>query len=931
MEDQLKVLSRNRELMSLLLNLAESVNNLAVSVDSTTKRCSEGVVDSILSILDTADKYGDEDLQASLEPLKHKLKVGIAELRTCTQERQHLPFIRQCAVPLGLELLTSLEEYELAALEKAHDTAIENVEALESLYGSQDDDVLARIIEAFKSVLLFLKKAQKRVSSLPQRCIFDGFVDTAAVQKFYLYFLVSVSQLLSKYPSSRHVKILWCFAIRQASLWLSKLRDFACSVSSYDFLDGWMGAFVGKVDEALYHLGQKLGAEFYAAVDAVTSHGMSVCHLCPEADRDKLITAYKQVLECKLDLEKATVRDAGNSMELKCKKMKATLENFEELVNIALVELIVHNYMKPNSCFLKLLQVAKQDPLKRECSVDGFTHLPTNNSAANLSELYKSKADDFCESVDTTYSIAHLAAGCTTDVRSVSKLWEHLRLMEWLDPELVAAVMSLVSSSDEGLSDVLDRMQAAWNFHVQGLFKSLLHLTEPTAFFVCLDASLKRSIACLSDSPLDNQGSASVISVICMRIKAVPDLASVAFEGSTVPEKVEVALKNLRTARRSLQRAVSENRIKVAKVVRGCVNAVYEEITRHLDVVSETPSHIPSCLLTGLTTPMVSKYPVAREKSLDLEITAILKEMELQSCESTNSPATEASPPKDSGGATFPAEEFGHTMSLPKRPARSRVPRAHVNVNYRSNIFTKTGWREALSRSLWCSDRSLCVGNMSSRNWLQNNSTIYALIHEVQLLVKAILEAEEELCSSDSLAQLAYLGHKLASEVANVCSHVKTSMNNRTRLLLGVEKAQNDIEFTARQMQLFLDLGKDKPVANMTVAPFAQNFLLLASEISKALPILCGQSCNGAVMDSPVVVTLLPAHEKLSPEPSTAAFFIIISRFWDIELQVITPCSRLTWTRTRETLLQPDSLGLRLTKILLTWTQLVLKAQFESE
>ncbi|XP_075732371.1 uncharacterized protein LOC119175829 isoform X3 [Rhipicephalus microplus] len=921
MEDQLKVLSRNRELMSLLLNLAESVNNLAVSVDSTTKRCSEGVVDSILSILDTADKYGDEDLQASLEPLKHKLKVGIAELRTCTQERQHLPFIRQCAVPLGLELLTSLEEYELAALEKAHDTAIENVEALESLYGSQDDDVLARIIEAFKSVLLFLKKAQKRVSSLPQRCIFDGFVDTAAVQKFYLYFLVSVSQLLSKYPSSRHVKILWCFAIRQASLWLSKLRDFACSVSSYDFLDGWMGAFVGKVDEALYHLGQKLGAEFYAAVDAVTSHGMSVCHLCPEADRDKLITAYKQVLECKLDLEKATVRDAGyvyitvfltimsqvssvhphvdlmlpshfrNSMELKCKKMKATLENFEELVNIALVELIVHNYMKPNSCFLKLLQVAKQDPLKRECSVDGFTHLPTNNSAANLSELYKSKADDFCESVDTTYSIAHLAAGCTTDVRSVSKLWEHLRLMEWLDPELVAAVMSLVSSSDEGLSDVLDRMQAAWNFHVQGLFKSLLHLTEPTAFFVCLDASLKRSIACLSDSPLDNQGSASVISVICMRIKAVPDLASVAFEGSTVPEKVEVALKNLRTARRSLQRAVSENRIKVAKVVRGCVNAVYEEITRHLDVVSETPSHIPSCLLTGLTTPMVSKYPVAREKSLDLEITAILKEMELQSCESTNSPATEASPPKDSGGATFPAEEFGHTMSLPKRPARSRVPRAHVNVNYRSNIFTKTGWREALSRSLWCSDRSLCVGNMSSRNWLQNNSTIYALIHEVQLLVKAILEAEEELCSSDSLAQLAYLGHKLASEVANVCSHVKTSMNNRTRLLLGVEKAQNDIEFTARQMQLFLDLGKDKPVANMTVAPFAQNFLLLASEISKALPILCGQSCNGAVMDSPVVVTLLPAHEKLSPEPSTAAFFIIISRFWDIELQVITPCS----------------------------------------
>lgn len=860
MEGQLKVLSRNREFMSLVLNLAESVNKLAVSVDSTAKRCSEEVVDSILAILDTADKYGDEALQASLEPLKHKLKVGIAELRTCREEKQRLPFIKQCAVPLGLELLASLEECEIAALEKAHDTAIESVQELESLYGSQGVDVFARILEAFKNVLPFLKKAQQRVSSLPQRCLFDGFVDTAAVQKFYLYFLVSVSALLSKYPGSRHVKILWCFAIRQAGLWLSKLRDFACSVSSYEFLDGWMGAFVGKVDEALYHLGHKLEADFYSAVDAVTSHGMSVCHLCPEGDRDKLITAYKEVLECKLDLEKASMCDSGNSTESKRKKMKATLENFEELVNIALVELIVHNYMKPSSSFLRLLQVAKEDPLKKE----------GNNSAANLSDLYKSKADAFCESVDTTYSIAHLAAGCTTDVRSVSKLWEHLRLMEWLDPELVAAVMSLVSSSDEGLADVLDRMQCAWNFHIQGLFKSLLHLTEPTAFFVCLDVSLKRSIASLNDTSLDNRESANVISEICTRINAVQDLTAVAFESSTVPEKVQAALKNLKIARRSLQRAPPENRLKGAKIVRGCVKAIHEEIDRHLDVVSQTPSHIPSHLLTGLTTPMISRCPPAVEKSLDLEITALLDAMESQASESAKSPATEAGPLKGSTGTTFSAEESGHTMLLHKHTVRPRVPRAHASISHQSNTFTKTGWREALSRSLWYSDRSLCVGNTSCKNWLQNNSTIYALIHEAQLLVKAILDAQEEVCCPDSLSRLADLSHKLASEVASVCSHIKATMN-RTRLLVDVEKAQSDIEFIARQMQLFLDLGKDKPVANMTVAPFAQNFLLLASEILKALPILCGHSRDGTAVDSPVKVTLLQIHEKLSTDAASNA------------------------------------------------------------
>ncbi|KAH6946780.1 hypothetical protein HPB50_015304 [Hyalomma asiaticum] len=259
---------------------------------------------------------------------------------------------------------------------------------------------------------------------------------------------------------------------------------------------------------------------------------------------------------------------------------------------------------------------------------------------------------------------------------AVSKLWEHLRLMEWLDPELVAAVMSLVTSSDQGLSEVLDRMQGVWNFHIQGLFKSLLHLTEPTAFFVCLDMSLKRSIASLDDHSIDNQEAVNVIREICTRVKAVPDLTAVAFESSAVPEKVQ---------------------------------------------------------------------------------------------------------------------------------------------------------------------RSLCIGNVSSKNWLQNNSIIYALIHEAQLLVKAILDAQEEVCCPDSLSRLADLAHKLASEVGSVCSHIKTSVN-RTRLLVDVEKARNDIEFTARQMQLFLDLGKDKPVANMSVAPFAQNFLLLASEILKALPILCGQA-----------------------------------------------------------------------------------------
>lgn len=858
MEDQLKKLSKNRELMSLILSLAESINKLIVITKSTAKQCSEQVVDAVLAILDTADKYEDDALQNSLEPLKHKLKVGIAELRTCCEGQQSLPFIRHHAVPLSIALVVSLEEFELAALEKAHDVAVESVQELESLYGSQAADVPSRILGALKNVLPFLKKAQQRASSLPQRCLFDGFVDTAAVQKFYIYFLASVSGLLTEHSGSRHVKILWCFAIRQAGLWLSKLRDLACGVSSHEFLDGWMGAFVSKVDEALYHLGHKLEADFYSAVDAVTSHGMSVCHLCPEVDRDKLITAYKEVLECKLDLEKAEHCNAGDKASAsKRKKMKATLENFEELVNIALVELIVQNYMRPASAFSKLLEVAKEDPLKKEC----------NNSTPDLSALYKNEADAFCASVDTTYSIAHLAAGCTTDARSVGKLWEHLRLMEWLDPELVAAVMSLVSSSDEGLVNVLERMQGAWDFHIQGLFRSLLHLTEPIAFFVCLDVSLKRSIAALADSSVTHRAAADIVSEIITRTSSVQELTAVAFEASTIPESVQAALKNLKIARLSLKRASVENRLKGAKIVRGCVKAVHEEVDSHLDIVSEPPSHFPSHLLTGLTSPTVSRNPTQDGKSLDLDITALLETMESRICDSFKPPGTETGCSKAETCTAIPREECSNTELSERQVEHLHISRVRRSIQ--SNTFTKASWRETLSRSLWYSDRSLCTEKASCKNWLQNNSIIYTLIHEVQLLVMSILEAQGQVCCPDSLSKLADLGHKLVAEVSSVCSRLG-SVKQNSRLLEDVKKAKDEIAFTARQVQLFSDLGKEKSVENTTIAPFAQNFLLLASEILKTLPILCDQCHNSTRADSPSKLALERSPGDLHPHAAAS-------------------------------------------------------------
>lgn len=58
--------------------------------------------------------------------------------------------------------------------------------------------------------------------------------------------------------------------------------------------------------------------------------------------------------------------------------------------------------------------------------------------------------------------------------------------MEFLDPELVAAVVSLAGDKDEALVKALEQLQHAWDFHVRSLFKCLLLLTDHEAFFTCL-------------------------------------------------------------------------------------------------------------------------------------------------------------------------------------------------------------------------------------------------------------------------------------------------------------------------------------------------------------------------------------------------------------------------------------------------------------
>ncbi|KAG0419165.1 hypothetical protein HPB47_004319, partial [Ixodes persulcatus] len=213
-----------------------------------------------------------------------------------------------------------------------------------------------------------------------------------------------------------------------------------------------------------------------------------------------------------------------------------------------------------------------------------------NSSAPNKSDLLVSELNSFCSALDLTYSIAHLAAGCTTDVRSVSRLWNHLHLMESLDPELVAAVVSLGGDRDDALSKALGQLQCAWDYHVHNLFKSLLLMTDHEAFFSCLDSSIKSSIAVLADGSLDESGLASVTGDVASRVGSAADLAALSFEGKSLPDSLQTAVEHLLVARNALKSAPADRALKRAKVIRGCVKRVQEELNVHLESVSVTSS-----------------------------------------------------------------------------------------------------------------------------------------------------------------------------------------------------------------------------------------------------------------------------------------------------------------------------------------------------
>ncbi|KAM7284478.1 uncharacterized protein ISCGN_001572 [Ixodes scapularis] len=862
MEDPLHVLVRNRKFTLLISDLTQSLQKVLPN----TKHCAanltevDEVVNSLVRILDVAASYEGEPVQPDIDQLKHKLKVAIAELRNGCSEAPYTSSILSQALSASIQLLVALEKLERTSIEKAHHVAIQRIRAMESLDASQEGDIVPVLLEALRSVLPFLRGVQARTSSLSERGLYERLFDISAIQRFYLQFLADTLKLFVEHFNSRYMKILWYFCICQACQWLSKLCGAACGTSSQHALDGWMGAFVEKVDEALYRLSREVDETFFSAVDFVVGHGMSVGQLCKEDSREKLHLVCKEVLQVKLNLKNAVGQTPRDKLDDLQHHMKSSLENFEEVVNIALVELLVENYMKPSSSFSKLLESTRQ------CSMG-----EANSSAANKSDLLVGELNSFCSALDLTYSIAHLAAGCTTDVRSVSRLWNHLHLMESLDPELVAAVVSLGGDKDDALSKALGQLQCAWDYHVHNLFKSLLLMTDHEAFFSCLDSSIKSSIAVLADGSLDESGLASVTGDVASRVGSAADLAALSFEGKSLPDSLQTAVEHLLVARNALKSTPADKALKRAKVVRGCVKRVQEELNVHLESVSVTSSSCASRLIRGITTINATvnatstasgdQTPVCHHEGtppLDLDLTVLLEGMQSTR---VDEPSVREETLRGTPGHCPPELSFRALhRNVPEILSRVKDSNRLAGQGIDSTA-SDAGWKHALQRSLWLSDRNSFRGASRGDGWIQNNSTIHTLVGEIEAIVtelcsgSKVLEGKEEVTAAAE--RLSQAGRRLSDEIVVMCSHLESVKENH-KLHAEVERVQQEINFTARQLHLFTAIDEGSSANNVGVAPLARNLLLLAVEASRMLSILSTQHCRGNAEDKKAQIGLFP-------------------------------------------------------------------------
>lgn len=305
--------------------------------------------------------------------------------------------------------------------------------------------------------------------------------------------------------------------------------------------------------------------------------------------------------------------------------------------------------------------------------------------------------------------------------------------------------------------------------------------------------------------------------------------------------------------------------MKRAKVIRGCLRRVQEQLNEHLEFASHSSSRYASHFLTGIKTTNVTvnkTFSIRHlgEPSLDLNITELLEGM--QSTTFDKSEKVVKSILHNTVQKSVPLELSFRALhcGLPEVSRRIKET-SSLDANGNDLDSSSTHFRDVLRSSLWMSHRSFINSSLGRPGWMQNNTTVYSLVQELEEIVAKVCDSSETL-ERDAVTRLGQTGSRLAVELADVCSRLGPA--KCSNILYGeVNRVQREIDFNARQLLLFAALGSSScKDANGTVS-LARNLLLLASESVKLLQLL-GTQHHGCINAMSDVKLELPSHQTSS-------------------------------------------------------------------
>lgn len=834
MEAEINILARNQAFLSLVSGIAEKiVETFADTRTNLRPAAAENIVGSVLKVLDAADRYGDEHLQPHLEPLKHKLKVTIAEIRHSRETS-----LLQRLLSDSIQLLVLLENFEEEATKKLRSSVVLRLEQLVAADIAGNSEDMQLLVEALQCVPPFIHHLQTRLCLVLGKAFYWKFQAAALRSKFCVQFLANTFKLATNYPSSQSVKALKCFATQQLCMCLSKMCDAVCMETLSDGArQNVAGTFVEAMDQAIYLLSEvpsdENKSQLSTLVEALVSHGMSLHQLSVGDTKQKVYAACKEVVEQKVLLE-GTSNDSitNNGLYNQYSKMAGTLERFEATVNIAVVELIVDNYMGLTIGLARLLEAAELYATERHAEEE----------SANLSMGFKASVIDFCSVVDLVYNIVQQAVCCSTDEQRLSYLLSNLDALEQLDPELVAGAVALATDiSDEGVRASVSHLRSTWEVHTRNLFRSLLHLTSPETFFGALDASLKSYIA------KTEQGDPKTIKEMAVCASSAIDMCEVVFEDIGLPAALQVAVNHLVVALSALRNAHTDRVMKRVKVVRGCAWEVWEELRNHLP--SSTVATSSGLDLAKLSEKTVQGAVATGSGNVapTLDITELLNDMHF----STRSNISKAALSREEigmMGETFHKRRDASKIFLSSLHGNisrlSQRPRTFVSESSGLNSVLQMTHQQRLERSIRLTEEA--IGQSETGQWIQNNSSICALAHEMKQMAIEVCTMPSEMMvpsggNCDIFAKLPQIARKFNEELTIVQSHLKDSTQH-VRLGGELEKLQLQFGCCVSKLSIFAAaLIKDPTLRVAPPIGVVEQMMSLASQALKVLSMSCKQ------------------------------------------------------------------------------------------